>query len=123
MELEIDLEEGSATVRLSQEAEVSLKRSGTASTTSEAHVKTAKENLRKNLQNQLENELEHEKELMRQKVTELLEAKLRDVQQELDRAVNRTTANALKKKAAQLGEIEEIHEDQDTGSMTIRVRL
>lgn len=61
-------------------------------------------------------------EQLRQAVTARLEAKLGDVQRELDAAIGRATAAALTEKAAQLGHIEELHEDA-AGNVTIRVRL
>ena len=61
-------------------------------------------------------------EQLRQAITARLEAKLGDVQRELDAAIGRATAAALAEKAAQLGHIEELHEDE-AGNVTIRVRL
>ncbi|MCA9062129.1 MAG: hypothetical protein KDA96_03700, partial [Planctomycetaceae bacterium] len=54
-----------------------------------------------------------------QQATEELENVLRDLQCELDGVVNRVTAQALKQKAATLGEIKQITEDTENGSMTI----
>lgn len=56
-------------------------------------------------------------------VTSLLERKLRDLRVELDSIANRVTAEALKVRAGQLGEIREISEDPETGSLTIKVRV
>ena len=39
------------------------------------------------------------------------------------RVTARVTAEALKEKARKLGEIEEMHEDAETGELTIKVRL
>ena len=52
-------------------------------------------------------------------VTDRLAAQLSEVRQELDQVVNRVTAEALKRKAAQLGQIKELTEDPLTGSLTI----
>jgi hypothetical protein len=41
----------------------------------------------------------------------------------LNQAVNRVTAEALKRKAAQIGAIKEITEDAQTGSLTIKVEV
>ena len=41
------------------------------------------------------------------------------MRKELDQAVNRVTADALKEKAAQIGQIKSLSEDAATGSMTI----
>ena len=56
-------------------------------------------------------------------MTDQLEAQLGDLRQELDQAVNRVTAEALKRKAAQLGQIKEITEDPQAGSLTIVVEV
>lgn len=55
--------------------------------------------------------------------TAVLERKLRDLRAELDAIANRVTAEALKVRAGQLGEIREIMEDPETGSLTIKVRV
>ncbi|MCS6850051.1 MAG: hypothetical protein NZ700_02640 [Gemmataceae bacterium] len=52
-----------------------------------------------------------------------LEAELVNLRQELDQAVNRVTAEALKRRAAQLGAIKHITEDQASGSLTIVVEV
>jgi hypothetical protein len=61
-------------------------------------------------------------EALRREVTARLEAKLGDIRRELDGAIGRATIGALTEKAAQLGRIEETHQD-DAGNVTIRVRL
>ena len=57
------------------------------------------------------------------KVTDRLVQHLNDVREELDQVVNRVTAAALKRKAAQLGQIKEITEDAQSGSLTIVVEV
>ncbi len=56
---------------------------------------------------------------VQKKATELLEGALVDLRGELDRVVNRVTAEALKRKAARLGQIKEMTEDPEAGSLTI----
>jgi hypothetical protein len=56
-------------------------------------------------------------------VTDRLEGQLRDLRQELDQVVNRVTAESLKRKAAQLGQIKEMTEDPQAGSLTIVVEV
>ncbi len=53
------------------------------------------------------------------KATDRLEAGLLDVRAELDKVVNRVTAEALKRKAGRLGRIKAITEDAEAGSLTI----
>jgi hypothetical protein len=83
--------------------------------------------LRKNLQEQviqdLERRAEAERERMQSQVTDKLERQMDDVRQELGKAVNRVTVEALKRKAASLGEIREMSEDAETGSLTIKVEV
>ena len=60
---------------------------------------------------------------MQAEVTDKLEARLGDLRRELDQAVNRVTAEALKRRAAQLGTIKQLTEDPQSGSMTIVVEV
>jgi hypothetical protein len=81
--------------------------------------KKAREALREELQQQLESEARKREARLQSAVTDKLEGQLTDLRGELDQAVNRVTAEALKTKAAQLGQIKEITEDPQSGSMTI----
>jgi len=85
------------------------------------------EAIRKRLNAQLQQDLERRAEQQRQKLqqeaTQKLEGKLADMQQELGQVVNRVTAEALKQKAAQIGQIKEITEDAENGSLTIKVEV
>lgn len=83
----------------------------------EALQKQAKEAAERRLQNPKREEAE------RQRVTKRLEKHLEELQQELDGVVNRTTSEALKKRAAQIGEIEEISGDAESGDMTIKIKV
>jgi hypothetical protein len=82
-----------------------------------------REQLRKELQKDLEKKIQEKQAALQGKVTDKLEAALSDLRDELDQAVNHVTAEALKVKAAQLGQIKEITEDPETGSMTIVVAV
>jgi FtsH ternary system domain X5 len=70
----------------------------------------------------LEREAKAEEEALRKQVTQQLEGTLRDLRAELDGVVNRVTASALKARAAELGEVEAIHEEPN-GNLTIKVRV
>ncbi len=87
----------------------------------------SEEQIRQRLQQTLNQELERRAEQHRArlqtKATEQLEGELADVQKELNQAVNRVTAEALKRKAASLGQIKEITEDPEQGSLTITVEV
>jgi hypothetical protein len=45
------------------------------------------------------------------------------LKKELNGAINRVTAEALKQKAAQIGQIKEVTEDPESGSLTIKVEV
>ena len=45
------------------------------------------------------------------------------MRKELNEAVNAVTREALKRKAAQLGQIKEMTEDPEAGSLTIKVEV
>jgi hypothetical protein len=81
--------------------------------------KQAQQQLREALRQDLEKEAAKKTADLQQQVTDRLEARLGDVQQELDQVVNRVTAEALKRKAAQIGQIKNITEDPQNGSLTI----
>jgi hypothetical protein len=85
--------------------------------------KAVKKSLEKQLQSDLERRAEHEQGRLQSEATKRLEGHLADVQKELNQAVNRVTAEALKRKAAQLGAIKEMSEDPQTGSLTIKVEV
>jgi hypothetical protein len=87
------------------------------------HAKQVRENLRQELQRDLEKKLTEKTAVLQGKVTDQLETELGDLRQELDEVVNRVTAEALKRKAAQMGQIKEITEDPQAGSLTIVVEV
>ncbi len=60
---------------------------------------------------------------LQRRVTDTLEGALADLKKELDQTVNRVTAEALKQRAAQLGQIKEMTEDPESGSLTIVVEV
>lgn len=67
--------------------------------------------------------LDEERERERRAVTAELEAGLADLRAELDQISVKVTQEALRRKAARLGEIESVAEDPETGSLTIRIRV
>jgi FtsH ternary system domain X5 len=71
----------------------------------------------------LESIAKEKAELARRELTERLEGKLRDLKVEIDDAVTRATGEALKEKARSMGEVKEITEDPETGSLTIKIEL
>jgi hypothetical protein len=121
--VEIDLESSTVTIRLDADLEIDIKRQRTEAVRSTQEMAKRQEKLQAELDKELEIEVEREIEAERQRTTKKLEGKLRDLRQELDGITNRVTADALKEKARQMGEIEELVEDAETGSLTIKVRL
>jgi vacuolar-type H+-ATPase subunit I/STV1 len=120
VQVEVDLKDGSIKVKLVQEAELESKVERTQALAEITNK--AKEALRKSAKATAEQEVDDKRERLRSQVTSKLEKRLADLQQEIDQVTHRVTAEALKVRASQLGEIEEITEDPETGSMTIKVR-
>ena len=118
----IDPKTGKVKVSAQVSEEVELKRTGTGygdEDWGQIAKSEAEKRLRDSTRAELEEEVGHEEQRLTEKATKKLEDELRDLQGELDGIVNRVTAEALKRKAAQLGEIKSLTEDADSGSMTI----
>jgi FtsH ternary system domain X5 len=85
------------------------------------------EELRRRASEQLKQDLERraaqQQARLQTEATEKLEGRLGDVRKELSQVVNRITAEALKRKAASLGQIKEMTEDPESGSLTITVEV
>lgn len=120
----VEVDPCSATVKVKAEGQESL--SLTAETSAVADREWNKELAAKakgqaaqELKIKLENQAREKVKALQRKITAKLEGELTDVRKELDQAINRVTADALKQKAAQLGQIKEVTEDPQTGSMTI----
>jgi hypothetical protein len=107
----------------SEQTEVQGEKTGSAWDDVGPGGKQVRENLREQLKKDLEKKVESKQATLQSQVTDRLEGELRDIREELDRVVNRVTAEALKTKAAQLGQIKEISEDPQAGSLTIVVEV
>jgi hypothetical protein len=121
--VEVDLDTGTVKATVTSQADVKriVERSGSYLDPKRAEEGRAE--LEQKARAQAEREIAAEEERLRREATRRLEEELRDLRAELDGVVNRTTARALKERAAQVGEIEELLEDPETGSLTIKVRL
>jgi hypothetical protein len=86
------------------------------------HAARAESDLRGAAVRELDARIADRAEALRREVTAELEGRLADLRRELDGAIGRATVAALTEKAAQLGRIEETHQDE-AGNVTIRVRL
>jgi hypothetical protein len=72
---------------------------------------------------ELERRSQRQQERLQGEATEQLEKAMGEVRKELNDAVNGATREALKQKAAQLGQIKEMSEDPEAGSLTIKVEV
>jgi hypothetical protein len=117
----VDPANGTVTVSAEGAREVDLEaeREGRAYDDAGPSATHARKLLREQAQKDLEKQAEREAAKLQEKVTDRLEGVLADLRQELDQVVNRVTAEALKVKAAQMGQIKEMTEDPQTGSLTI----
>jgi hypothetical protein len=107
----------------SEEATIQAERSDRAYDDLGPHAKVVRENLKKQLEKDIERKVSEKAASLQTKVTDRLEGELNDVRQELDQVVHRVTAEALKRKAAQMGQIKEMTEDPQAGSLTIVVEV
>lgn len=122
VEVRVDAKQSTVTVSAAAEDDIDIKRERTVSAWAENDAKT-REQTRKSIVNELECEVSEQEKDLQAKVTAQLEGKLGDLRRELDQISNRVTAEALKQKAASMGEVQEISEDPETGSLTIRVKI
>ena len=106
-----------------EEIELSAERRGWADEDIQGARKQAEATIRAELRQELEARADDQAQGARRRATERLEGALGDIRAELDAVVNRVTAEALKRKAAQLGRIKEVTEDVQAGSLTIVVEV
>jgi crotonobetainyl-CoA:carnitine CoA-transferase CaiB-like acyl-CoA transferase len=120
VEVEVDLAEGTVHigVRAGKDIDITVQR--TANVANPTH---SQQSLKDAARRELELEAVAATAALRVEATRRLEDALSGIRAELDAAVTKATAEALKIKAGQLGEVQEVHEDPVTGSVTIRVRV
>jgi hypothetical protein len=121
----IDPCNGEVSIKAEAAEQVDLEAAGTD--TSYDDVGPSAEGVKKRLSDKLKQDLEakakqHEDRLQ-SRATEKLEQHLKDMEQELGQVVNTVTREALKQKAAQIGQIKELTEDPESGSLTIKVEV
>lgn len=121
----VDATTGEVTVsaQASDQTKVEGERVGRAYDDIGPHAGQVRDSLRQELQKDLEKKVSDKTQELQSKVTDRLEGKLGDLRQELDRVVNRITAEALKRKAQSMGQIKEMTEDPQNGSLTIVVEV
>ena len=120
-EVRVALAEGTISVRAQADAKIA-RAVDKETLVAEERRDQAEEEVRAATRRALEAEIEREGERRRRALTARLETKARELQREFDDVTARVTATALKERAAQLGEIEAVHEAED-GSLTIKVRV
>jgi hypothetical protein len=121
LEITVDLETATVTVRLAADAELaeSIERRQNIGAERRSEAEAA---LRDDVMRDLDERLNQRTEALRREVTQRLERKLGDLRKELDDAVGRATVAALTEKAASLGHIESVVTD-DAGNVAIKVKL
>jgi hypothetical protein len=120
--IEVDVKTGAVSVKAEATADIAIERERT-----ERVVEEVLERGTQAAQDRVDREVARDAAAAEQKakgdVAAKLERKLGDLRRELDSVTSRVTADALKEKARKIGEIEEMHEDVETGELTIKVRL
>ncbi len=125
VEVVVDPRTGKVTVRVESVQEVELQAQASGHVTDEAWEKRladAREGLKEKAVKALADDAAAQQSELRRRATAALEKALEGLRPELDQAVNRATATALKRRAAQLGAVKEMTEEPD-GSLTIKVEL
>lgn len=112
-----------AKAEVADEVKIESRREGVAYDDLGPAQKAVRQQLQEKARDDLQRQQVHEQEKLQKKATERLEGHLLDVKKELDQAVNRVTAEALKKKAAQIGQVKAVHDDVENGSLTITVEV
>lgn len=120
--IEVELATGAVSVKAEATAKIAIETQRTESIVEE-RMEAGRQAAQANVERQAEREAAAAEEKARNEVAARLEKKLADLRRELDSVTSRVTAEALKKKARQIGEIEEMSEDVETGELTIKVRL
>lgn len=125
VKIAVNLCEGTVTVsaEASESTKVEGERHGRAYDDIGPHSSQVRDGLRQELQKDLEKKVDDKTTALQGKVTDALEGKLGELQSELDQITNKVTAEALKIKAAQMGQIKEMTEDPQSGSLTIVVEV
>ena len=122
---EVDLETGEFVVRAARDEEVELTTEKTGYYYDDAGPKKKQvaESLRQQARDGFDKEAEAKTESLQRELTDRLEQELAGITCELDQVVNQVTADALKIKAAQLGQIKQVTDDPESGSLTIVVEV
>ena len=120
----VEVDPKTATVSVKAEASANIEiNHETTELVAEESLQRGTEAAQKRIDRRAERDAQAAEDKARTEVTEKLEKRLGDLRRELDHATTKVTAEALKEKAKRLGEIEEMHEDAESGELTIKVKL
>lgn len=121
----VDPQSGEVTVKAekSEQVQLSAEKEGFGYDDVGPRASAVKKALTDQAKAELERRAGRHQERLQGEATEHLEGALESVRKELNDAVNAVTREALKQKAAQLGEIKEMSEDPEAGSLTIKVEV
>jgi predicted metal-dependent hydrolase len=121
----VELDSGNVTVAAESQHKVELasEKQGVVYDRSRQQRQQAEEKLREEARQSLEKSADKHRQELQKQVTERLEGELADLRKQLDQAVNKATAAALKVKASQMGQIKTLTEDPASGSLTIVVEV
>jgi hypothetical protein len=120
--VEVDPKTGTVSVKAEASADIKVDHE-TTELVAEEYLQRGTEAAQQRIDRRAERDAKVAEDKARTEVTEKLERRLGDLRKELDQATTRVTAEALKEKARKLGEIEEMHEDAESGELTIKVKL
>jgi hypothetical protein len=120
--VEVDPKAATVSVKAEATAAIAVDHE-TTELVAEESLKHGTEAAQRRIDKRAERDAQAAEEKARADVTSILEKRLGDLRKELDHVTTRVTAEALKEKAKRLGEIEELHEDAETGELTIKVKL
>jgi hypothetical protein len=120
--LEIDPLTGAVSLKAEASSRIAVDKERTERVYEET-LEAGTEAARKRIEHEAEQAAAEAERDAQAEVRRVLERRLADVRAELDTIATTVAAEALKKKARTLGEIEELHENVETGELTIRVRL
>ena len=122
--VEVDLPTGAVTVRAEGREHLNLEDEMEARVYDDQprHEDQTRNQIREQMKKKLEGQATTREAALQKQVTDKLEGELADIRQELDQAVNKATAEALKQKAAQMGQIKSVSEEPN-GSLTIVVEV
>lgn len=121
----VDPKAGAVTVRAesAEKVELETEKEGWGYDDVGPRANQIREQLAEQAKADLERRADRQQELLQGVATERLEQVMGEVRKELSDAVNSVTREALKTKAGQMGQIKELTEDPEAGSLTIKVEV